>query len=171
MGHRSSTVLVDSAQNPHGYVNIYPFIPAEKSWTELAITARVLRNNLCHTSASVPQPSWDVHAFLPVLGFSDCADVYLGCRNTQGSQAAGRMQTSLVQTVISLIRIIRKESVKCHLVSCSQLICLTQGVVGGAYEGEAITSLRGPLRRESSHRHPMRAPRWGYAGDIRIGYD
>lgn len=74
LGHRGSTVLVYSAQNPHGCVNIYPFILAEKSWSELAITARVLRNNLHHTSVSVPEPSWNVHAFLPVLGVSDGVD-------------------------------------------------------------------------------------------------
>lgn len=28
LGHRGTTVLEYSAQNPHGYVNNYPFIPA-----------------------------------------------------------------------------------------------------------------------------------------------
>lgn len=53
------------------------------------------------------------------------------------------MQTSLVfwfETVIFLIRMGR-ERVKCHLVSCSELVWLTQGVVGGACEGNTITSV------------------------------
>lgn len=129
LGHRGTTVLVYSAQNPHGYVNNYPFIEAWKSWTELAITARVLRNNLYSTSVSVPQPSWNLHAFLPILGFSDCVDMYLSRRNMQGSQAGGRHELpwyfgsnpwSLLSGWVS------KESVKCHLFSCFQLV-----VVGG----------------------------------------
>lgn len=73
--------------------------------------------------------------------FSNCVDVYLSCRNIRGNQAGGRQELPWCfdSKLCSLLSgWVRRKSVKCHLVCCSQLVWLTQG---GASEPKATTNL------------------------------
>lgn len=100
------------------------------------------------------------------LGFSNCVDVYLSCRNIRGDRAGGRQELpwyfdSKLWSLLS--GWVRKKSVKYHLVSCSQLVWLT---AGGGSEAKATTKAK-DLEDPSEQHSPAGVP-WQHLTGISL---